>query len=198
MCRRWFGWIAAQPAAGDRRQLGQMAAQGVLGNFQWSGGLSGDNLTTRNPDWGMNYGDGTLRAAVAPSGFTSTNAISRSGDGTLDAQGEMLFGEQSTAGRLRVTTSQFVAMNRPDLQLTVSGTTGARSPMAKLDLSGALRADNGFSVLPGGMPALSDDVVIVGRSEAGPTASRNCRYRSCSIWIWASGCVSKAGASRPA
>ena len=163
----WLGSLLSPQLAIGGQLEGQMAAQGVLGNFQWSGGLSGDNLTLRNPDWGMNYGAGTLRAAVAPSGIYINECHFRSGDGTLDAQGEMLFGEQSTAGRLQVTTSQFVAMNRPDLQLTVSGTTGARLADGKLDLSGALRADNGFfRFTKGGMPALSDDVLIVGRSEA--------------------------------
>lgn len=166
----WLGPLLSPQLAIEGKLGGQLAVQGVLGNIHWSGGLSGDGLVLRNPDWGMVYSDGVIRAAVAATGIYINECRFKSGEGSLDAQGELLFGEQSAAGRLQVSTNQFVAMNRPDLQLTVSGTSGAKLADGKLDLSGALRADSGFfRFTKGGMPTLSDDVVIVGRSEAQAT-----------------------------
>ena len=49
-------------------------------------------------------------------------------------------------GSSGLTTDQFVAMNRPDMQLTLSGDATARLAEGKLDVSNKLRADRGFSL----------------------------------------------------
>lgn len=160
----WLGPLLGAQYQLDGRVGSQLALQGVIGNVNWSGAVSGDNVWLRNPDLGMDYRGGSIRAAVVAAGVYVNECRFTGGDGSLSAQGELLFGEQSAAGRMQVVVDRFVAMNRPDLQLTVSGSTDARLADDKFDLSGSLRADNGFFRFSGGgMPALSDDVVIVGR-----------------------------------
>lgn len=166
----WLGPLLGPQFTLAGRLAGQLALQGVLGNVHWSGGVSGDDVALRNPDWGMAYRNGSVRAAIVAEGVYVNECRFSSGDGTLSAQGELLFAEKSAAGRLKVVVDRFAAINRPDLQLTVSGSTDAKLADDKFDLSGNLRADNGFfRFTKSGVPSLSDDVIIVGRRDTRPS-----------------------------
>ena len=52
-----------------------------------------------------------------------------------------------------------------------------------------------FRFSGGGVPTLSDDVVIVGRQRRKNGHQQNCRYRWCWILIWVNGCVLRVGYS---
>ncbi len=160
----WLGPMLGPQLSVAGMMNGRVAADGVLGHLRWSGEMRAEQLQLNNPDWGMNYKDGVLSATLDSSGIQIDKMQIRGGDGLLSARGQLSFLQDVAAGQLKLTTDQFVAMNRPDMQLTLSGDATARLAEGKLDVSGKLRADRGFFRFSGGgVPALSDDVVIVGR-----------------------------------
>ncbi|MGL5985990.1 MAG: translocation/assembly module TamB domain-containing protein, partial [Burkholderiales bacterium] len=162
----WLGPMLGPQMSVGGSMNGRVAADGVAGHLRWSGEMRADQLQLNNPDWGMNYKDGLLRATLDPSGIQIEKMQLRAGDGLLSGQGQLSFLQDVAAGQLKLTSDQFVAMNRPDMQLTISGDANARLADGKLDINGKLRADRGFFRFNGvGMPALSDDVVIVGAQQ---------------------------------
>lgn len=161
---RWIGPLLSPQLALGGQLAVQMAASGTFGQLAWSGGLSADRVSVHNPDWGVRYDDGVVRASLTRVGLYISECQLRSGNGSLAAQGELLFGEQTTAARLEVQARQFAAVYRPDLQLVVSGNSLARLTDGRVTLDGNLKADSGFfRFTGGGVPSLSDDVLITGR-----------------------------------
>lgn len=160
----WLGPMLGPQLSVAGMMNGRMAADGLPGHLRWSGEMRAEQLQLNNPDWGMSYKNGQLQATLDSAGIQIEKLQIQGGDGVLGAQGQLSFLQDVAAGQLRLTTDHFVAMNRPDMQLTLSGDANARLADGKLDVSGKLRADRGFFRFNGGgVPTLSDDVVIVGR-----------------------------------
>lgn len=162
----WLGPMLSPQMSVAGKLTGNVSVDGVAGNLRWIGDMRADSLALNNPDWGMAYSDGSLRARLDSAGVQVEELHIRGGEGLLSAQGQLSFLQEAASGQLKLVTDKFVAMNRPDMQLTLSGNANSRLADGKLDISGNLRADSGFFRFSGGgVPSLSDDVVIVGRQK---------------------------------
>lgn len=162
----WLGPMLGPQMSVAGKLTGNVSVDGVAGNLHWAGDVHADSLALNNPDWGMAYSDGSLRARLDPAGVQIEELRIRGGEGLLSGQGQLSFQQEAASGQLKLVTDKFVAMNRPDMQLTLSGSANSRLAEGKLDVSGNLRADSGFFRFSGGgVPSLSDDVVIVGRQK---------------------------------
>ena len=143
---------------------------------QWSGQLLADDLALRSVVDGIEFGNGRLRARMlgqrlAIEEFSLQGAGGAAG-GTLNASGFALWlpqGSNNTSILPRIqidldaTARALRVSARADRRMVVSGTVQARLRNARLDVQGALKADQASFVLPDeNAPQLGDDVVIRG------------------------------------
>ena len=156
---------------------------------QWTGQLLADDLALRSVVDGIEFGNGRLRARMQGQRLAieefSLQGAGGSAGGTLDASGFALWlpaGAENTGILPRIqidldaTARGLRVSGRADRRMVVSGTVQARLRNARLDVQGALKADQASFVLPDETaPQLGDDVVIRGSkgATAAPTATAN-------------------------
>ena len=147
---------------------------------QWSGTLLADDLGLRSVVDGIEFGNGRLRASMRGqrldiTEFTLQGAGGAAG-GELNAKGFALWlpdgsGANPALAKVRIeldaSARALRVSSRADRRLVVSGTLQARLNNAKLDIRGALKADQALFILPDeAAPSLGDDVAIKGRTGA--------------------------------
>lgn len=145
-----------------------------------SGSIDGTDLSIALVDQGLQLSGGELRAEfdrdrlrLVRLEFVSPNRTVPDDErvpvarltrepGRLSASGEIAL--DSGEGRLRFDADRLPILQRPDRWLILSGGGGGRSTWTTLALDAQFRADAGYVELAeAAPPALSDDVVIVGR-----------------------------------
>ena len=168
-----------------------LALAGTRAAPQWNGSLQADDLGLRSVVDGIEFANGRLRASVQGqrleiAEFSLQGAGGASG-GELRATGFALWlpdtsGKNPALTRVRMelnATAQALRVSaRADRRLAVSGTLQARLDNARLNIEGALKADQALFILPDETaPSLGDDVVVRGatlapKSFAGPPQER--------------------------
>ena len=160
------------------RMRGTLEANMVLSGTrqvpQWSGSLQANDLGLRSVVDGIEFGNGRLRASVQGqrleiSEFSLQGAGGVAG-GELSAKGFALWlpdgtGANPALTKLRIeldaTARALRVSARADRRLAVSGTLQARLNNARLDIRGALKADQALFILPDETaPSLGNDVVV--------------------------------------
>src|SRR5690606_12889426 len=160
--------VLAAPALSDMRAEGRLQATveiaGTLGEPALAGGLSGEALALQIPPYGVYLGNGKLQARLEPEGIRVMSFSIDGGKGTLRASGLLPLHAQTEA-RMEWQADNLSLLQRPDLQLVVSGSGTARLADKRVALTGKLRAENGrLELAQDSLPQLGDDVVIVGEA----------------------------------
>ena len=162
-----------------------MALAGTRAAPQWSGSLQADDLGLRSVVDGIEFGNGRLRATVRGQRLDITEfslqGAGGAAGGELSATGFALWlpdgtGENPALAKVRIeldaTAKALRVSARADRRLAVSGTLQARLNNARLDIRGALKADQALFVLPDETaPSLGDDVVVKGAAPASTAGS---------------------------
>ena len=155
----------------EARLDAELAGSGSLAAPSVEGRISASAIRFSMPEEGVLVRDGRLELALA-------------GDRVRVARGELL----GSGGRIVVSGDaelrnpkagidlvfeQFVASNRSDRRLTVSGATRLMLDPQRMRLAGTLTADRARLEVPEAMrPALSDDVVVAGHLPPGRVKAR--------------------------
>lgn len=153
---------------------------------QASGRIAGDGLSVALVDQGLHLAGGELRADFDANRlrlerlrFVSPNRVRPNDDrvpfqrltrepGRLDAIGEIAL--ESGAGRFAFDAERLPILQRSDRWLILSGSGTASSTWTSVAVEAQLRADAGYVELADTPPpALSDDVVILGREAPAST-----------------------------
>ena len=149
---------------------------------QWSGTLNADSLALRSIADGIEFSNGRLRTTLSGqrleinefslqgAGGGGVGGSGAGAGGLLNAKGfaEWLSsgtGNTAALGKIRIElAAQAQALRvsaRADRRLAVSGNLQVRLQDAKLDIRGALKADQALFILPDeNTPSLGDDVVV--------------------------------------
>lgn len=153
----------------------------------WSGTLQADDLGVRSVVDGIEFGNGSLRATLQGQRMDirqfSLQGAGGAAGGELRATGFVAWLPDGTGANpalakvrmeLNATASALRVSARADRRLAVSGDVQARLDSAKLEIRGALKADQALFVLPDETaPRLGSDVVVRRSSQdTGPGLAR--------------------------
>ncbi|MFC4158153.1 translocation/assembly module TamB domain-containing protein [Chitinimonas lacunae] len=160
----WAGPLLGPTVSLEGRFEAAVSVSGRRSDPQWRGELRGDQMAARLVELGGNWHDGTLRATLEGDVVRLDQLTLRGGDGTASASGVLSLGGRRPDAKASVRFERFGVLTRPDRRLTVSGNGELAFADEALTLTGQLRADGGHIELPrADVPALGDDVVIIGR-----------------------------------
>ena len=158
-------WFGTEAAINGRAHL-DVSASGTIGRPLWSGAVEADALQLGAPQYGLQIGDGRLRAHLAPTGVEIDEAHFTGGDGTFDASGMIGLPGQPNAAATRVTwkADRFRLTNRPDLRFVVNGDGSLALENKRLALHGNVAVVEGHvEYEPSPTGKLASDIVIKGR-----------------------------------
>ncbi len=171
-----FAALFRTRASFDGRVRADLTASGTLGKPVWQGRFDANAIRIQSPPLGIDWRDGRLRAAISESSVRVSELSIAGGEGRLTGDGLLTQAGDERTGQLNWRAERFVALNRPDRNLTLSGSGTVVAEAQRVMLRGALRADSGhFEFDPSGTIALGDDVIVVGRKlkgDAGAAAER--------------------------
>lgn len=139
-----------------------------------TGSASGDRFALSLPDLGLNIREGRFRAELRDQILYLDELTLRGGKGSLSGQGQMELKNGSPVMQLTMKADALEVLSRPDRHLIVSGSGEASLAGKQLQIEARLKADRGLIELPrADAPALSDDIVVLGRSAAGEKKGRD-------------------------
>lgn len=169
----WGAWVPPGWRLGGALDA-TLSLAGTLGAPSLHGHVAGRQMAVSNPLLGINVKDGSFELALHGSKAVLEQLQARSGDGTLQAHGELLFGPGAEA-RLEAQADRLALLNRVDRRLTLSGQTVLAFNRDSIAVNGKVKVDEGlFDVSHGDAPGLDDDVEVVRRNQAAaPTASND-------------------------
>jgi translocation and assembly module TamB len=152
-------------ASFDGRVRAELTASGTLGKPVWKGQLDASGIHIVSPPFGIDWHDGRVRAEISDNSVRVSELSIAGGTGRFTADGLLTQEGDERTGRLSWRAEQFGALNRPDRNLTLSGSGTVVAAARQLTLRGSLRADSGhFEIDPSGSLELGDDVVVAGRA----------------------------------
>jgi translocation and assembly module TamB len=140
---------------------------GTLGDPTAKGELLGEKLQARNIFEGINLQEGTLRVLLdTRQAVIETFRFQGADKGTLSLQGTVNYAAAPQAD-LKLVLDKFRALDRVDRRVSVSGKADIGLKAGRLSVRGNLGIDEGLiDVTAADAPSLSDDVLVVGRTDA--------------------------------
>ncbi len=164
---RWLARLSGVPGLDVYGALkvavtgGGTVAQPLLG-----GHASGEAIGLRWPDQGINARDGRIDLDFDGDRVILRKATLASGDGHLEANGDLRLANRKVSGTLNVKFDKFEAVSRTDRTIIVSGSGSTRFGPTGIDVTADVKADRGSLQLAERRgPTLSTDIVIVGREQ---------------------------------
>ena len=141
-----------------------LTGRGTIAHPLLSGSANGASIALRWPDQGLNFKDGRFDADFEGDRVVFKRATLASGDGRMEASGNLRLVDKIVTGALDVKLDRFEAISRTDRTIVVSGSGAARFGASGIDVTADLKADRGVLQLAEKRgPTLSDDIVIIGR-----------------------------------
>lgn len=165
--------LASPNLIANGRINGQMVVTGTIADPRLSGQLAGRDLRLLLVDSGFLLAGGTLDATLAGDtiDLRELSFAGSGGSGRAILSGPVHFGEGHAAGTLDWRLERFLAFDRVDRQLQLSGNGQLQLSDGRVDLLGKVAVDRGFiDVGRSEAPELSEDVVIVGKTAPAPRA----------------------------
>ncbi|WP_274585003.1 translocation/assembly module TamB domain-containing protein [Neisseria leonii] len=155
------------------RLQGSAAISGRVGDPQFNGTLNGDNLYYTNRELGLILDNGSLRSRLAGRRWI-IDALRFQRGGTVTLSGDVNLAGSRPDVNVAALFDRYEALDRPDRKLTLSGDAKLiYTEKTGVALTGSLKADEGrFGFQRSGMPALGDDVVVLGeppKEKSAPT-----------------------------
>ncbi len=162
----WAPWLPPGWRLGGEVSA-SLSLGGQLGEPTATGELLGERLLVRNIFEGINLQNGSVRVLLDRSQAVVEKFHFQGGDGgALDLQGRIGYADAPQA-ELKLVLDKFRALNRVDRRVALSGNADLGLRAGRLSVQGRLAIDEGLiDVTADEAPSLSDDVVVVGRTDA--------------------------------
>jgi translocation and assembly module TamB len=162
----WAGPLLSPTLIADGRLQSAISIGGTVAEPRLAGQIFGSGLRLFFTDSGVDLRQGALEGAFQDAALLIKTLRFQSDDGSLAIAGPIdLAGGKPTA-QLSLDAVRFRLLNRSDRRLVVSGNSRIGLANGRATVTGAFTVNSGFFDLgQQGAPALSDDVVIVGRTE---------------------------------
>jgi translocation and assembly module TamB len=155
----------------DARLDAELAGSGSLAAPRVDGRIAASAMRFSMPEEGILIRDGHLELALADDRVRVTQGELAGSAGRVVVSGEAEL--RNPKAGLDLVFEQFVASNRSDRRITVSGATRLALDPQRMQLTGALTADRARLEVPEATrPALSGDVVVAGRLPPERTKAR--------------------------
>lgn len=146
----------------DARVDAELAGSGSLAAPRIDGRIDAERIRFSLPDEGVAVTDGTLKLVLADDRVRVREGELKGSSGRILVRGEAQL--RNPRAGLELDFDKFAATHRSDRRVTVSGTTRLNLDARRLHLTGELTADRARLEMPeASRPALSSDVVVVGR-----------------------------------
>ncbi|MFC3875213.1 translocation/assembly module TamB domain-containing protein [Neisseria musculi] len=151
--------------------LGTATIDGRIGQPQFNGKLNGNNLYYRNQDLGLILDNGILRSRLQGQSWIIDHLRFHRG-GTVELKGTVGLNNAEPDVDVDLAFNRYSALDKPNRRLTLSGNAKMRyTETGGVTLNGTLQADSGhFGFQKSSMPALDDDVVVLGQPEKAPAS----------------------------
>ena len=164
---RWLARLSGVPGLDVYGALKvAVTGHGSVAQPLLAGHASGTAIGLRWPDQGINARDGKVELDFDGDRVVIRQATLASGDGHLDASGDLRLADRKVTGTLNVKFDKFEAVSRTDRTIVVSGTGSMRFGATGIDVSADVKADRGsLQLAERSGPTLSNDIVIVGREQ---------------------------------
>ncbi len=156
----------------DARLDAQLKGSGSLAAPQVDGRIAASAIRFAMPEEGIVIRDGRLDLVLEGERVRVTQGEITGSGGRIVVSGEAEL--RNPKAGLDLSFEQFVASNRSDRRITVSGATRLALDPQRMQLSGTLTADRARLEMPEATrPALSDDVIVAKRPPREATAARH-------------------------
>jgi translocation and assembly module TamB len=164
---RWLARLSGVPGLDVYGALTvAVTGHGTVAEPLLAGHASGTAIGLRWPDQGINARDGKVDLDFDGDRVVIRQATLASGDGHLDASGELRLADRKAAGTLNVKFDKFETVSRTDRTIVVSGSGSLRFGATGIDVTADVKADRGsLQLAERSGPTLSNDIVIVGREQ---------------------------------
>jgi len=155
----WSNWVPpGWRLAGELRTTATVS--GRFGEPQYTGDITGSNLSVRNLLEGVNVSDGQVRIRLAGDVARVEQFTLRGGEGKLTVTGGATLGATPSA-RLQVAAERFRVLGRVDRLIVASGRAELILQTDQLKLDGAIKIDEGLiDAASTEAPTLDDDVSV--------------------------------------
>jgi translocation and assembly module TamB len=142
-----------------------LTGAGTVGTPTLNGNINGDNMTVRWAEQGLRLRNGQLRAQLAGDELRLQRLAFDGASGNALASGNVRFSNGEATANLKLVANKLEVLSRPDRTLIVSGESTLVRDAKTFALDGKFKADRALLELaPLGRPTISDDVVVLGRS----------------------------------
>ena len=164
---RWLARLSGVPGLDVYGALKvAVTGHGTVAQPLLAGSASGTAIGLRWPDQGINARDGRIDLDFDGDRVVIRQATLASGDGHLDASGDLRLADRKVTGMLNVKFDRFEAVSRTDRTIVVSGKGSMRFGATGIDVAADVKADRGaLQLAERSGPTLSNDIVIVGREQ---------------------------------
>ncbi|WP_353153304.1 translocation/assembly module TamB domain-containing protein [Herminiimonas fonticola] len=162
----WLGPMISPTLMTEGSLQGDVALAGTFAQPQLTGPVNADKLRLRFTDTGIDLKQGTLRSEFRNDQLLISN-LSFQNEGSLTISGPLSLVREQLALELAIKVEHYKLIDRSDRKLVISGNSvvGWREGSAKAN--GKFEVNSGFvDISASDAPALSDDVVIVGRGDS--------------------------------
>ncbi len=162
----WLGPLVSPTLITEGNLQGDLTLGGTFVKPQFFGTIAADQLRLLFTDTGVDLKQGTLRSEFRGDQLVINQLTFQNGGGSLSIKGPLSMVREQLALELAVKATRYALIDRSDRKLVISGdaVVGWREGSAKAN--GKFVVDSGlFDIGSSETPQLSDDVVIVGRSE---------------------------------
>jgi translocation and assembly module TamB len=162
----WASPLVSPTSIVEGRLQSAITVGGTLSGPQLGGKIAGNGLRFLSPETGVDLRHGVLESEFQGSQLRIRTLRFPSPDGQLTASGLVDLADRQPSADIVVKAERFAVLDRSDRRLRISGESrvGWREGLARI--TGQFKVDSGFiDIGSTSMPTLSDDVVVVGRTE---------------------------------
>ncbi|MES2900522.1 MAG: translocation/assembly module TamB domain-containing protein [Pseudomonadota bacterium] len=165
----WLAPLSGQPGLElDGVLKLALTGGGTIGTPTLNGNISGDKLAVRWTEQGVRLRNGELRALLTGDQMQLQKLAFEGPQGRANADGFIRFAEGEASMQLKLVAEKLEILSRPDRTLVISGSSTLVRDAKRFELDGKFRADRALIELaPQDRPTLSDDVIVLGRSQPG-------------------------------
>ncbi|MEN3365723.1 MAG: translocation and assembly module TamB [Burkholderiales bacterium] len=162
----WAGPMISPTTIVEGRVQSAITVGGTVSQPVLGGKISGNALRFLSIETGVDLREGVLESEFQGSRLALRTLRFPSGEGQLTASGVVDLADGQPNADIAIKAERFAVLNRTDRKLSISGASQIAWRQSQATITGAFNVDSGFiDISSTTMPQLSDDVVIVGRTE---------------------------------
>ncbi|HEV7618344.1 MAG TPA: translocation/assembly module TamB domain-containing protein [Burkholderiaceae bacterium] len=165
----WAGPLLSPTLIAEGRMQSTISVSGTFAKPRFAGQIAGSGLRLFFTETGVDLRQGVLDGEFQDAELLVKALRFQNADGQLTISGPVNLASGTPSAQLSLIAQRFTLLNRSDRRLVISGESRIELAKGRVRIAGAFNVDSGFfDIGRKDAPRLSDDVVIVGRTEKSP------------------------------